>query len=160
MDLKLEGSSKAVQTGSTGGAEICDICQKITLENLGCCFEGLPSVSHGSDGMGNFDKYTGYEYPYTVGYLDEASKRCKLCALLWRTVYRDGDLKTRMIRDKTSRIKLAYHQLLYYGISKDYPPRACLRVHLERPFKAGLRGNFKPLYLRVYTKPGMFDTSG
>jgi hypothetical protein len=157
MAPKSEQSSEAGEIASAVGAELCDVCQKITLENLGCYFEGLPKVSFASDGwLGRFDKYTGYEYPYTVGDLDEASKRCELCALLWRTVYRDGDLDTRLRRDTTSRIKLAYHQLEYFGVSKDYPPRACFRVHLDKPFKAGLRGNLAPLYLRVYTKPGMF----
>jgi hypothetical protein len=121
MDLKLEEPSKAGEISSTGGADICDICPKITLENLSCYFKGLPKVSFASDGLDYFDKYTGYEYPYTVGYLDEASKRCELCALLWCTIYKDGDLETRMKRDKTSRIKVAYHQLQYFSVSKDYP---------------------------------------
>jgi hypothetical protein len=58
MDLNLEESSKAGEISSTGGAEIRDICQKITLKSLGCDFVGLLKVSFASDGLDYVGKYT------------------------------------------------------------------------------------------------------
>jgi tetratricopeptide (TPR) repeat protein len=142
---------------STGDTELCDACQNITLENLGC-FKDSSKVLLGSDGTDTFDGSTGYEYPHTVGDLDEASKRCGLCRLVRHIIYRGGDLETILTRDKTSRIKLAYYQPKYLGVLKNYPSRACFRVYLSKPFIDGTRrGNYALLFLRVYTKPGMFN---
>jgi len=153
-ETKFDKSSKAGETRSTEGSKLCEACQKITLENLGCYSKDFDR-GFSSDGRGDFDKYVGYEYPYTVGDLNEARKRCELCDLLWLVINRDGDHWTSFTREPTSRIKLAYDRLQYRGSSDDQIPRSCLRVHLEKPFKAIVAGDYSPLYLRVYAKPGI-----
>jgi hypothetical protein len=154
-DPKSVEPSKARETSKTEGSKLCEICQKITPENLGC-YSTDSEVFFASDGRRDlYEKYAGFEYPYTVGRLVEAKSACKLCALLWRVVYRDGDLETRLTRDLTSRFKLSYDRLHYFDGPRDQPLRAGFRIHLERPFRSLFTGNLAPLYLRVYTKSGM-----
>jgi len=138
--------------------ELCDACQKITLENLGC-FEARPTVedrSFATDGIGNFDDWTGYEYPHTLGDLDELKERCGLCALVWHVIYGDGQA---FKREKTSRIKLAYCDMPnFINYRNDDSSRACFRVRLSMQFNNhSALGSATPLFLHVFTKPGMLD---
>jgi hypothetical protein len=139
--------------------ELCDACQNITLEKLGC-FEARPTAddrSFETDTIGNFDDWTGYEYPHTLGDIeDDRSKRCGLCALIWDVICEDGQT---LKRDSTSRVKLAYCDMPNFINSRnDDSLRACFRVHLSKPFdnRCGLASH-TPLFLRVFTKPGMLD---
>ncbi|KAN0098329.1 Heterokaryon incompatibility protein (HET) domain containing protein [Hyaloscypha variabilis] len=130
--------------------ELCDACQKITLENLGC-FEARPR-SFATDGIGNFDDWTGYEYPHSLGDLDELKERCGLCALVWHIIYGNGQA---FKRDKTSRIKLAYCDMPnFINYRNDDSSRACFRVRLSKQFNNhSALGSATPLFLHVFTKP-------
>src|SRR5437016_4567140 len=65
-------------------SDLCEACQKITLDGLGCSADMVPKLRWVEEYGAEYDltKVHGYEYPHAVGDLDDLYRRCKLCALI------------------------------------------------------------------------------
>ncbi|CZR65535.1 uncharacterized protein PAC_15435 [Phialocephala subalpina] len=144
----LERLSNETRSFPTSRQQLCEACERITLETLGCSlnmteeiadiFRRIPDLHRM-----NLDDIHGYLYPHTVGELDALRKQCALCAQIYCAIYRGGDFTTTAMRDKNNRIKLSYFKLLSSGTG-------CLRIYLS---STGAMGNVTPLLLRVFVDP-------
>lgn len=140
---------KGLAPGGAANGGLCQACQKITLEGLGCSAEMVSKLIWVEEYRPDYDldEIHGYQYPHTVGDLDDLYRQCTLCRLIRGAIYHDDDPLTVVSRDRTSRFKVSFFMQNGTG---------CLKIHLGSATKQefNTQKNAAPILLRLFSDPG------